>query len=153
MAMLPGPLGHQALGQLLISGSKDVEVAGANVALAAAFRQPNTAIQMAVGSLVPAAVVQALSRKEQRRLEEARQRLERLVKEIAQQPNAVDLIALRSMLPAMVVEALIRNEQRRLEKEQRPIEVERHQQQDLEALSEELRGERTRMMDLRHDLE
>lgn len=154
VAMLPGSVGHQALGQLLISGSKAVEVAAANVALAAAFRQTNAAIQIAAGSIVPAVVFEALDRKKERRFAEERQRLERLSEEIAQQPNAVDQIALRSMVPAVVVEALIRNGQRRLEEEQLRHEMERYQQQrDLKALSDEALGERERIMNLGHELE
>jgi len=68
-AMLPGPLGFKVLGQLLISGSKGAEVAGANVVLAAVSRQSNAAAQVAVRSMVPAVLVEVLSRKEQRRLQ------------------------------------------------------------------------------------
>lgn len=68
-AMLPGPLGYKVLGQLLISGSKGAEVAGANVVLAAVSRQSNAAAQVAVRSMVPAVLVEVLSRKEQQRLQ------------------------------------------------------------------------------------
>ena len=37
-AMLPGPLGYKVLGQLLISGSKGTEVAGASRRRASALR-------------------------------------------------------------------------------------------------------------------
>lgn len=145
VAMLPGPLGHQALGQLLISGSKAVEVAGANVTLAAAFRQTNAVVRIAVGSIVPAAVVEALSRKEQRRIAQERRQLERLSNEIAQHPHAADQISLRLMVPSVVAEALIRNHHQR-------IEEERHQQWDLKVLSDKVRGLRLGAIKLRRKL-
>lgn len=134
VSMLPGPLGHQALGQLLISGSKNLEVAGANVALAAAFMQPHLAIQVAVGTLVPAVAIEALSRKEQRRIEVEQQRLERLSAELLQQSSEVGKKALLSMVPAPVVEALIRNEVRRRQADQQ-------KQQELQRTADDHIGE------------
>jgi hypothetical protein len=113
VAMLPGPLGFQALGQLLISGSNAVEVAGANVALAAAYQQPGLAWQVAVGTIVPAVVVEVLSDREARRLEHEEQRLQRLAAELARHPNAAGEFALRQALPGVVVDAMLRNERQR----------------------------------------
>lgn len=91
-ALLPGPIAHQALGSLLISGSSNIEVAGANIALAAASRQTNAAIQIAMRSMAPAVAVDALSKKairrleqQQRRFEEEQLRLEGLSKEVISQ--------------------------------------------------------------------
>ena len=85
-AMLPGPLGFKVLGQLLISGSKGAEVAGANVVLAAVSRQSNVAAQVAVRSMVSAVLVEVLSRKEQQRL----QRLIEMQKKINRQRTEHD---------------------------------------------------------------
>lgn len=81
-AMLPGSLGHQVLGQLLISRSTSTELAGANVVLAAVSRQTNAAVQIAVRSIVPAVLVEALSRKERQRIARLSSELERLLKDI-----------------------------------------------------------------------
>lgn len=129
VALLPGPIGHQALGQLLIAGSKVVEVAGANVAVTAAFRQSSSAVQLAVGTVVPAAVVEVLSSKEERRLIAERQRIEALSRRIAGQPKGSSFFASLSLLPDVVVDALVR----RLEQEQRRAEERDLQQQDKEA--------------------
>jgi hypothetical protein len=119
VALLSGPLGHQALGQLLISRSTAVEVAGANVALAAVMRHSNVAVQLVVNTVVPALAVESLSRSEERRLERERARLERLAQE---QGTAVDqrLVALAEVLPEEVIQALAANERRRLELKQAP---------------------------------
>lgn len=79
-AMLPGPLGYQVLGQLLISRSTGSELAGATVVLAAVSRQTNAAVQIAVRSLAPAVLVEALSRKERQRLKRLSSELEHLLK-------------------------------------------------------------------------
>lgn len=81
-AMLSGPLGHQVLGQLLISGSTNTELAGANVVLAAVSQQTDAAVQIAVRSVVPAVLVEVLSRKEQQRIERLYAELKRLQKEM-----------------------------------------------------------------------
>jgi len=113
VALLSGPLGQQALGQLLIARSTLVEVAGANVALAAVARHSNVAVQLAVNTVVPALVIETLSCKEERRLDAQRQRLERLAQELAQSTAAErTLIALQSVLPVEIVQALARNAQR-----------------------------------------
>ncbi|MGD8588228.1 MAG: hypothetical protein PVG22_05295 [Chromatiales bacterium] len=88
-AMLPGRLGHQVLGQLLISGSTSLEVAGASVALSAVARQRSAAAQIAVRTVAPAAVVEALSRKEARRLERLNLELARQQQDLAVQSHRV----------------------------------------------------------------
>lgn len=115
VAMLSGPLAHQALGQLLISQSTLVEVAGANVAWAAAMRHPNLAVQVAANTLVPALVVERLSRMEERSLDQQRQRLERLAQAQGQPtPAERQLMALKSLFPVEVIQAIATNEQQRL---------------------------------------
>ncbi|MEJ2458452.1 MAG: hypothetical protein P8Y58_10025 [Novosphingobium sp.] len=81
-AMLPGPLGYQVLGQLLISRSTGTELAGANVVLAGVSRQTNAAVQIAVRSMVPAVLVEVLSRKEQQRIKRLASELEHLLKDM-----------------------------------------------------------------------
>jgi vacuolar-type H+-ATPase subunit I/STV1 len=128
VAMLPGPLGYKVLGQLLLSRSSTVEVAAANVALATVSHPTNAAVQIAVRSVAPAFAAQALYRKEERRLEEERRRLERIAEELEQQPNATARIAVRSMLPAVVVDELNRQERLWLEEVQRLEEARQHEE-------------------------
>jgi hypothetical protein len=116
VTLLAGPLGHQALGQILISQSNLVEVAGANVALAAVTRHSSLAVQLAVNTVVPALVIEALSRQEDRRLARERERLEQLA-QVQGGSAAHGLIALESILPEEVVMALATNAQRRVQRE------------------------------------
>lgn len=110
VALLSGPLGQQVIGQLLISRSTMVEVAGANVALAAVSRHSNVAVQLALNTAVPALVIELLSRKEERRLEMQRHRLERLAQEQAPStPFAPMTIGPSSSLPDEIAQALARN--------------------------------------------
>ena len=145
-AMLPGSLGHQALGQLLISGSNAVEVAGANVAMAAAYRQSNAALQVAVGSMVPAVVVDALSKKEQRRLEalntqlsrqqqlQGDQGLKRLAEQITQQQKDLETRSEE-----------LRSERERMKEVSQKLENQQAQQEALAREVQELRGQNTRL--------
>ncbi|MDJ0722664.1 MAG: hypothetical protein QNJ04_13600 [Desulfobacterales bacterium] len=88
-AILPGPLAHQVLGQLLISGSTATELAGANVVLAAVSRQTNAAVQVAVRSMVPAVLAEVLISKERQRLEG----LKAAYKKLERQPRQDELLA------------------------------------------------------------
>jgi hypothetical protein len=88
-AMLPGPLGYQVLGQMLISRSTGTESAGANVVLAAVSRQTNAAAQIAVRSMVPAVLVEALSRRERQRLKRLSSEMEHLLKDLEQRSAQV----------------------------------------------------------------
>jgi hypothetical protein len=67
--LMPGRLGHQVLGQLLLSGSTDVAIAAASVAVAAATRQRDVVTQVAISTAVPALAVRSLLQKQEERLE------------------------------------------------------------------------------------
>jgi hypothetical protein len=69
VALTQGRLGHQVLGQLLISNTTAVELAGANVAIAATARRRNVFTQAAVGTAAPALAVHGIARREAKRLE------------------------------------------------------------------------------------
>lgn len=69
VALTQGRLGHQVLGQLLITNTTAVELAGANVAIAATARRRGVFTQAAVGTAAPALAVHGLARREEKRLE------------------------------------------------------------------------------------
>jgi len=66
-----GGLGHQILGQLLVVGATDIEVAGATAALAATAGQRNALAQVAVRSVAPALAARSLIRRSERRILQA----------------------------------------------------------------------------------
>lgn len=66
-----GRLGHQILGQLLIIGSTDIEVAGATAALAATAGQRNALAQVAVRTVAPALAARSLIRRSEERILQA----------------------------------------------------------------------------------
>jgi hypothetical protein len=68
VVLMPGRLGHQVLGQLLLSGSTDVAIAAASVAVAAATRQRDVVVQVAISTIVPALAVRSLLQKQEERL-------------------------------------------------------------------------------------
>src|SRR3954462_1053805 len=72
---MQGRLGHQMLGQLLILGSTDLEVAGANLVVAATARQRNALAQVALRTAAPALAVHSIFRKTEARLEGRERRL------------------------------------------------------------------------------
>jgi hypothetical protein len=69
VALTQGRLGHQVLGQLLITNTTAVELAGANVAIAATARRRNVFTQAAIGTAAPALAVHGIARREAKRLE------------------------------------------------------------------------------------
>jgi len=70
-----GHLGHEVLGQLLIFDATEVEVAGANLAMAATTRQRSAFAQVAIRTAVPALAVQALLSKREKQLAARERRL------------------------------------------------------------------------------
>lgn len=68
VALSQGRVPHQLLGQLLVSNSSSVELAGANVVVAAGMRQPNAVAQVAVRTAAPALAVNSIVQREERRL-------------------------------------------------------------------------------------
>jgi flagellar biosynthesis component FlhA len=85
VALLNGNLGHQILGQLLITNSNEVAIAGAAAAVAATSGQRNAAAQIAIRTAVPALAVRGLLLKQEQRIE----RREALVAEREQQFEAL----------------------------------------------------------------
>lgn len=54
VVLMRGPLGHQVLGQLLVSDLRESELAGASVVLAAGSRRKSTLARAAIGTAAPA---------------------------------------------------------------------------------------------------
>lgn len=93
VALMQGRLGHQMLGQMLILGSSEVEVAGASVALSATSGEPNIVAQAAIRTAVPALAVHALSNKREKRLNRLANLLAEKERELAQLSPAPTLSA------------------------------------------------------------
>jgi chromosome segregation ATPase len=69
VVLLNGNLGHQVLGQLLITNSNEVAIAGAAAAVAATSGQRNAAAQIAIRTAVPALAVRGLLLKQEQRID------------------------------------------------------------------------------------
>jgi hypothetical protein len=69
VVLMNGRLGHQVLGQLLVLGASEVELAGANVVIAATTRQRNAVAQVAVRTAVPALAAHGILSRQEKRLE------------------------------------------------------------------------------------
>lgn len=82
-----GRLGHQVLGQLLISNLTQSEVAGAVLVSAAGSRRGNVFAQAAIGTAAPALAVQALVDKADRRLTRREQALLKREEQLLQRSN------------------------------------------------------------------
>ena len=65
---MQGRLGHQVLGQLLITGMNDAAIAVAAVAVAGTTRSRNAAVQIATRTAAPAIAVHALLQREENRI-------------------------------------------------------------------------------------
>src|SRR5262245_10534082 len=68
VVLMRGRLGHQILGEMLVTGSNEVAVAGAAVVVAATSRQRNAVVQVALRTAVPALAVRGLLQKQERRI-------------------------------------------------------------------------------------
>jgi len=79
-----GRLGHQVLGQILISNLTQAEFAGAVLVSAAGARQRNVFAQAAIGTAAPALAVQALVNKADRRLTRREQGILKREEQLAQ---------------------------------------------------------------------
>src|SRR5688572_7928870 len=68
VALTQGRLPHQVLGQMMIIDASALEVAGANVVVAATARQRGAMAQMAVRTAAPALAVQGIAVRQEKRL-------------------------------------------------------------------------------------
>ena len=89
VVLTQGRLGHQILGQMLIFGPTELEVAAASVAVAASSGTRSTVAQVALRTLAPALAVHGIVRKQEKRLV----RLSRLAAEREQAAKASALAA------------------------------------------------------------
>jgi len=73
--LMQGRLGHQVLGQLLVTDSNEVAIAGASLVVAATTGQRSAVGQMALRTLAPALAVRILLNQQEERLEQKALRL------------------------------------------------------------------------------
>jgi len=91
VVLTQGHLGHQVLGQLLMFDATEVEVAGANLAVAATDRQRNAFAQVAIRTAVPALAVRALLRSREKQLEARERRLAERAQRLAEADQSLQL--------------------------------------------------------------
>jgi hypothetical protein len=107
VALTQGRLPHQVLGQLMITNATSVEIAGANVVVAATSRMRGAVAQVALRTAAPALAVQALVQRQEKRLR-------RLADQAQDRERSVGL-------------ALQRVRTERLQQDQRVVELQRVQ--------------------------
>jgi len=86
LALGYGTLGHQVLGQLLITDERNVELAAALVFMAASSEQKDAGLQAAIRILAPAIALQWLATRQEERIE----KLLRLLKDKQVELGLVD---------------------------------------------------------------
>lgn len=83
IALTQGRLGHQVLGQLLLAGSNDAEIAGASVVVTGTSGDRDAVSQVALRTAAPALAVAALFKRRE-------EQLERFEAKLAQRASALD---------------------------------------------------------------
>src|SRR5687767_14993000 len=68
VVLMQGRLGHQVLGQLLVTGSHEVTIAGASLVIAASTREKDAVSQAVIRTLAPAVAIHALTHREDKRI-------------------------------------------------------------------------------------
>jgi hypothetical protein len=76
VVLMQGRLGHQVLGQLLVTNSNEVAIAGASLVVAATTNQRSAVGQMALRTVAPAVAVRLLLNKQEERIERKTIRLD-----------------------------------------------------------------------------
>jgi hypothetical protein len=84
VVLMQGRLGHQVLGQLLVTNSNEIAIAGASVVIAATTGQRSAVGQMLLRTVAPAMAVRVLLNRQERRLEMKAKRLEERERELQQ---------------------------------------------------------------------
>jgi hypothetical protein len=75
VVLMQGRLGHQVLGQLLVTNSNEVAIAAASLVVAATTNQRSAVGQMALRTVAPALAVRVLLNKQEERLERKAERI------------------------------------------------------------------------------
>jgi hypothetical protein len=124
VVLMQGRLGHQVLGQLLVTNSNEVAIAGASLVVAATTGQRSVVGQMALRTVAPALAVRVLLNRQEERLERKSQRLaerERALerRSIKLEAEHGDLEAEMERLLAQLHEKKTRRRRRRIGNKQR----------------------------------
>lgn len=91
VVLMQGKLGHQVLGQMLIAGSHEVTIAGASLVIAATAREKNAVGQAVIRTLAPAIAIHALTRRDEARIDAAREDFERRVREFEKSQSGLEV--------------------------------------------------------------
>ena len=90
--LLQGRLGHQVLGELLITNTNEIALAVAGVVIAGTSGQRSAVGQIALRTVVPAVAVRTLLDKQEKRIDRKRQLLEEYEREIEQGGRCSDIL-------------------------------------------------------------
>jgi hypothetical protein len=90
VVLMQGRLGHQVLGQLLVTNSNEVAIAGASLVVAATTGQRSVVGQMALRTVAPALAVRVLLNKQEERLERKSLRLAERERALEQRKIVLD---------------------------------------------------------------
>lgn len=91
VVLMQGRLGHQVLGQLLVTGSHEVTIAGASLVIAATAREKDAVGQAVIRTLAPAAAIHALTNREDKRITAAQRELDRRRVQLAAASRGLDV--------------------------------------------------------------
>ena len=87
VVLMQGNLGHQVLGQLLVTGTHEVALAGAFVVYAATTGQKSAVGQMALRTVAPALAVRMIIDKQENRLERTEARIAKRGRELSKRED------------------------------------------------------------------
>jgi len=90
VALMQGRLGHQVLGQLLVTNSNEVAIAGAALVVSATTGERSVVGQIALRTVVPALAVRTLLNSQEERLERKEVLLEDRGRRLDQREVAVE---------------------------------------------------------------
>ena len=91
VVLMQGRLGHQVLGQLLVTGSHEVTIAGASLVIAASAREKDALSQAVIRTLAPAVAIHALTHREDKRIRAAQRELDRRRVQLAAATRGLDV--------------------------------------------------------------
>jgi chromosome segregation ATPase len=91
VVLMQGRLGHQVLGQLLVTGSHEVTIAGASLVIAATAREKDAVSQAVIRTLAPAVAIHALTHREDKRIRAAQRELDRRRIQLAAATRGLDV--------------------------------------------------------------
>jgi hypothetical protein len=140
VVLMQGDLGHQVLGQLLVTGSTDVAIAGAALVVAGTSGRRNVVGQIALRTVAPALAGHALLRRQENRIDRKQTILdakEKKLDERERQAKSREQAACKQELDLEMRRSAFDDQAR---KQQHDLEQSRKRQHDLDQAAAVLRA-------------